>query len=295
MSDSEAGQRSNLPDVSVIVPAFNCERIIAECLDSILASEYPQDRFEVLCIDNASTDGTARVVDRYRESVTVLREEKRGASAARNAGLRAASGEIVAFTDADCTVDRHWLRNLIEPVRIGSASAAGGKILARPGANAIELFGELLHNHERAIRHSRPPYLISMNMAAPLDLLRSLDGFDERWLRAQDVDLSLRMLKAGVRFAYAEDAVIFHRNRSTLRELARLGYLHGVYRPALFQVHRDVVEEYRRSRDTAPPFAESAPAAEQLNPWRIRLYRAIFETGRKSGELRGRSIRRTFE
>jgi glycosyltransferase involved in cell wall biosynthesis len=290
MSPAKIAAEDRQTGVSVIVPAYNCERWIRSCLDSILASEYPRELLEVICVDNASTDRTPEILQDYGASVTVIRETKRGASAARNAGLRAASGPLVAFTDADCIVDAGWLGRIVEPLRKGVADAAGGRIRARPGAGPVERFGELIHDHSKAITQSRPPYLITMNMSAPLELLRSVGCFEERWMRLQDVDLSFRMLAAGGRFAYAGDAVVYHHNRDTLPALAREGFLHGYLRPKFFEVHDDFINSYREKHPVREfcPQPERPPAAEGLEPWRIALYRTVFNAGKKAGKIRGR-------
>ncbi len=290
MSPVEIAQENRQPGVSVIVPAYNCERWIRSCLDSILASGYPRELMEVICVDNTSTDSTPEILEDYRASVTIVRESKPGASAARNAGLRAASGPLVAFTDADCIVDPGWLLHIVEPVRQGVADAAGGMIRARPGADPVELFGELIHDHEKAITQSRPPYLITMNMSASLELLRSVGCFEERWMRLQDVDLSFRLLAAGGRFTYAPEAVVYHHNRDTLPALAREGFLHGYLRPRFFKVHGEFIRSYREKHpvQNLSPRLETPGAAGRLKPWRIALYRTVFEAGRKAGEIRGR-------
>jgi glycosyltransferase involved in cell wall biosynthesis len=88
-----------MPAVSVVIPAYNVQRFIRQALDSVLAQSY-QD-FEVLVIDDGSTDGTAEIAAEYGEPVRVLRQENAGPSAARNHGVREARGDFVAFLDAD--------------------------------------------------------------------------------------------------------------------------------------------------------------------------------------------------
>ena len=100
---------------SVIVPVFNGADTIGECLASLLALDYPPSGFEIVVVDNGSTDGTAAVVAGLGGRVRLLHEPVRGASAARNRGVRAARGRLVAFTDADCAVEPHWLARLVEP------------------------------------------------------------------------------------------------------------------------------------------------------------------------------------
>jgi hypothetical protein len=100
------------PFVSIIVPVYNGSRSIDALLTSLLALDYPADRCEILIVDNKSTDDTCERVQRY--PVTLLEEtEIQSSYAARNRGIRAAKGGIIAFTDADCVADPDWLRNLL--------------------------------------------------------------------------------------------------------------------------------------------------------------------------------------
>src|SRR5262245_61536984 len=103
--------------VSVIVPVFNGEKTLAACVESLLALKYPANDLELIVVDNASTDRTAEILALYRDRIRVVSENERGPAAARNNGLRAATHEIVAMTDADCVVDCDWLRFLVEPLQ----------------------------------------------------------------------------------------------------------------------------------------------------------------------------------
>lgn len=94
---------STLPRVSAVIPVFNGERFVAEALDSVLGQEYPA--LELIVVDDGSTDGTAAVLDRYGDRIRRFRQSNAGSGAARNRGLRLATGEYLAFLDSD---DR-WL------------------------------------------------------------------------------------------------------------------------------------------------------------------------------------------
>ena len=103
---------SNWPFISVVVPVYNEADDIEELILSLLALDYPADRHEIIIIDNGSTDNTLQIIKKY--PVTLLEErEKRGASAARNKGIRQAKGEIIAFIDADCVATSDWLKKLV--------------------------------------------------------------------------------------------------------------------------------------------------------------------------------------
>src|SRR5213594_664427 len=90
---------SVLPYVSVIIPVFNGERYIRQTIESVLAQTY--NNFEILVIDDGSTDGTAGIVKSYENKLRYIRQPNRGASQARNQGIRLSQGKYIAFQDAD--------------------------------------------------------------------------------------------------------------------------------------------------------------------------------------------------
>jgi GT2 family glycosyltransferase len=153
----------------------------------------------------------------------------------------------------------------------------GGRILARPTAGLIEKFGEVVHNHDQAI-HGWPPYLITMNLAVPLAVLRKHGGFDERWLRSQDSEMSFRLASAGYRFAYSADAIVYHRNRSTLPELWREGYLHGRWGASLFRQYAYLAASEPEARPTIPVRLD----------WKNRALARYFKLAKRVGWVIGK-------
>ena len=98
-------------DISVVIPCYNGERYVRSCLEALLAQSYPRVRYEVIFVDNGSTDRSAEVARAY-SAVAVLGASKRGSYAARNVGVQAASGPVLAFTDSDCEVCPTWLERI---------------------------------------------------------------------------------------------------------------------------------------------------------------------------------------
>ena len=100
-----------MPEISVIVPFYNMERYIRDCIRGLLAQNYPENAYEIIMVDNNSTDASTAIV-KQQPRITLLTEKKQGAYAARNRGLAAARGSIIAFTDPDCVTDPHWLQQI---------------------------------------------------------------------------------------------------------------------------------------------------------------------------------------
>ena len=220
---------TNLAKVSVIVPVYNAEKTLEECIQSIFDLDYPKEKLEPIFVNNASTDNTVQILKKYEDKIKILSENKRGPAAARNKGLQNASGEIIAFTDSDCMVEKNWLENINPFFQDEKIGIIGGKILAKPPYNEVEKFGEFIHDHNSAINLFKPPYVITMNWASRLSVLKEMNFFNEDFIRCEDVDLSHRIYMAGYKIVYAPEAIVYHRNEKTLHGLFREGYLHGLY------------------------------------------------------------------
>lgn len=131
--------------ISVVVPFYNSEKYIIRCIDGLLNQEYPADGYELIFIDNNSTDSSADIVKRYPR-IKLITQDKRGSYAARNRGINEAAGEIIAFTDSDCVPSAGWLKeidNVMSDPGIGII--VGGYQLGRSS-----YFLSLLEDYENA-------------------------------------------------------------------------------------------------------------------------------------------------
>lgn len=207
------------PFVSVIVPVLNGEDTIKECVASLLSSSYPAERREILVVDNGSKDRTAEIVRAY--PVTLIREERPGASHARNRGVEAADGEVLAFTDADCSVSSGWLRELVRGFDDESVGGVEGETLAYPPVTPIERYQARIGSHTHQVRSSSvfAPFMPTANVAFRREVFDRIGAFDTRFPAAggEDIDFSWRFLEqTGLKLLYAPKAVVLHRHRSTV-------------------------------------------------------------------------------
>ncbi|MGH7265870.1 MAG: glycosyltransferase, partial [Candidatus Rokuibacteriota bacterium] len=217
-----------LPYVSVVVPARNAARTLAECLRSLMRLDYPEARREVLVVDNGSTDGTPDVVRRF--PVARLGEPRRGPSHARNRGIEASRGEIVAFTDADCVVSTRWLRSLTAGFADRDVSAVAGEVLAYPPHSWAEYYmARRRRSWQRTALHAAWPYMVTANVAFHRRTFERIGLFDPRFPTGQDQDFGWRFLRAGLALRYASAAVVYHRHRAGPRDffVQQLGWARG--------------------------------------------------------------------
>ncbi len=231
--------------VSVIVPVYDAENTLESCIESLLTLEYPKKSLEIIFINNNSTDSSANILNEYKDKIRILEETKKGASAARNKGIKESIGHIIAFTDSDCIVDKNWLKNIISPFFESDNELIGvvaGKIKTMKPCNYIALSGDLIHDHHKAVNYEIP-YAISMNWASRKDVLNNVGLFDEDFIRAQDSELSLRIFKSGYKLLYNENAVVYHKNPDSFRGLYRKGYLSGFYGRKVFEKHKEFINQ----------------------------------------------------
>ena len=97
-------------NISIIVPVYNTSNYVERCMTALLEQDYPRDHYEIIAVDNGSSDDSRQRLSRY--PVLVIDEPRRGSYAARNAGVRASSGRLLAFTDSDCAPCKGWLRTI---------------------------------------------------------------------------------------------------------------------------------------------------------------------------------------
>jgi GT2 family glycosyltransferase len=281
---------NDYPTVAVVIPVFNGRLTIEACLESLFKQDYPSEKYEIVVVDNASTDGTPGLLKRYQDRITLLSEPTRGPSAARNRGVRETSAELIAFIDADCMADAQWLRLLLHPLETPDVGISGGKILSKRPCNAVEKFGEKIHDHQKAIEVYKPPYAISMNWASPRKVLLEAGLYDEAFIRCEDVDLSMRIRQLGYELVYQPDAITYHRNESNLFGLFREGFQHGLWAVRLIREHHAPIKGLGHRRFNLKSYkAIGANLVDAVfgKQREVAGCQAVFDIGKKTGKIAG--------
>lgn len=221
--------------VSVVVPVFNRAADIERCIEALLLQDYPA--YEIIVVDNGSTDGTREVVSRY--PATLLVEPHRNPYRARNRGIRAAAGEIIAFTDSDCAPAPTWLSRLVEAYDCEAIAGVGGSLSSLPPTTLVETFLalgrlQIVEGNHRADMQ-RDPYIFlsggmgSANMSYRRSVFDALGGFDERYERfCGSYDFCWRVQQAGYRVVYEPAAHVQHHMRSSVRAMCRQFFEFGI-------------------------------------------------------------------
>jgi glycosyltransferase involved in cell wall biosynthesis len=230
-----------LPFVSVVIPVLNGERTLPGLLSAISRDDYPEDRREILVVDNASTDATPDILRDAR--VTSLHERRRGAARARNRGIAASRGEIVAFTDVDCLPATGWLRALVAGFRDEGIGGVAGEILPFPPKTAAERYAARIRHlsPERYLRRPIFPFAVIANLAFRREVFDTVGLLDPNSPRGgESTDFCTRFLRAsGLRLALAREAVVLHRHRATGASFLRQQWNYGRGHAFLYMKYRE--------------------------------------------------------
>jgi hypothetical protein len=222
------------PKATVVIAAYNAASTLSECLSSIRELNYPD--YETVVVDDGSTDATSEIAN--QSGVRTIRVEHQGLAAARNTGVDAASGEVVAFIDADARADRDWLYHLVEAISRRDAAAAAGPNFAPDPQSARAAAMAAAPGLPREVRagDDRLAQLCGCNMAITRAALLKVGGFDPMFTSAgDDVDLSWRLAASGETLAYAPGAVVIHERRATLAAYLRQQRGYGIGEGLLFR------------------------------------------------------------
>ena len=219
------------PVVSVIIPVYNDADGLRTCLQALAGQHYPRDRFEVIVVDNNSVQDIARVCAAF-ERVHYPHEQRPGSYAARNKGLSCATGQILAFTDADCIPDAAWLRSGVAALKEG-ADIVGGRVQLfseAPGSPGLAARYEMAHElrNETLIPHHN--FAVTANLFTTRAVMNAVGDFDASLASGGDHEWGVRATSQGFDLQYASRAVVLHPTRSlgsVIRKAVRVAK--GIY------------------------------------------------------------------
>ena len=204
------------PRISVVVCSYNGSRTIRECLEGLKRVEYPD--FEVIVVDDGSSDGTGEIASEY--DVRLIQTENRGLSSARNTGMKAATGEIIAYTDDDAIPDPEWLTYLAHAFQTSGHAAIGGPNIAPAhGGLVAECVARSPGNPMHVLLSDEvAEHIPGCNFAVRKSALEAIDGFDAQFsIAGDDVDACWRLQERGWTLGFAPGAMVWHRRRDSLK------------------------------------------------------------------------------
>jgi glycosyltransferase involved in cell wall biosynthesis len=234
-----------LPKVSVVIPIYNGEADLPKLISCLLAQTYPKDQVEYLLVDNNSGDRTFALLQQAAENSSIIirpqsENQIQSSYAARNAGIRAATGDIIAFTDADCRPQPEWLLALIAPFINEDVVIVAGEVVALPGKTLLEQHADRQEtlSQKHTLAHSFCPYGQTANLAIRRQTFEKVGLFRPYLTSGGDADICWRILRQNIgRLEFAPNAVVKHRHRATFKELERQWRRYGRSNRYLHELH----------------------------------------------------------
>jgi glycosyltransferase involved in cell wall biosynthesis len=265
--------------VTVVIPAANEERFVGACLRSVQDQDY--DALQIIVVDGASTDGTADVVRaRMAEDprIELLRNPRRNIPSSLNMAVAQARGRWLVRVDSHSTVEPTYVRTAVERLREGTWGGVGGRkdgVGRTPAGRAIAVamasrlgVGNSTYHHGTATQEvDHLPF-----GAYPLEVVRSLGGWDERLTANEDFEFDLRLRRAGLRLLFEPRMVIRWHCRQSIADLYRQYHRYGKGKVDVAWLHPDSLHP----RHIAPPaFVAYAALGLLLSARRPRRWLAL--------------------
>lgn len=217
---------------SLIIPAYNAEKTIALCLESALNQSLSREEYEIIVVDDGSTDKTPEIVKRH--PVRLIQQENQGPAAARNKGANEAKGDILVFTDSDCELDFDFLKRIVSPIEDdpeivgvqGSYKTKQKEFMAQFGQVEIET------RYKRMAKNKYIDFIGTYAAAYKKDIFQKYGGFDTGFPLAsgEDAEFSYRLSEKGNKMVFNPEAFVYHKHPHTLREYLRVKYWRAYWR-----------------------------------------------------------------
>ena len=225
-------------EISVVLPTYNRKESLRECLDSLFLQDFPREAYEVIVVDDGSTDGTGGIIKAgfpcRGVNLIYVRQDHKGVSAASNLGIRYSQGRIIGFTEDDCVVPSDWIRKIVYFHHRYEDLAIQGRITNCYQDNLIAIL-------EQTLNDAYLPYVLdevngnryitlfsSGNSSFKMEIFQNYGvRFNENLVICEDVDLSNQLIAKGLRILYIEEIAVKHKHRVNISSFVKKHFFDG--------------------------------------------------------------------
>lgn len=234
----------SFPMVSIIIPVKNRPNDIKNCIEALLALDYPSEKIEITVVDDGSTDNTIAVIEQYPVNVILLRKNRQ-APFCRNLAAKKAKGKYLAFIDSDCIAGKSWLQELLPVFKNPSVGAVGGLVDSTFQEKKLDRYEKVKSslNMGKQFRCSNKTdltfYVPSCNLLVRKKAFQQVGGFKEHFIVGEDVDLCWRMQEAGFQIEYQPVGKVCHKHRNQIVSFCLRRFDYGTSEPVLQKEHTE--------------------------------------------------------
>jgi len=223
-------------EFSVIIPAYNAEKTINDCLQALLSQSLPKAQYEIILVDDGSTDATADIANPY--PIIYYRQENQGPAAARNTGAHQAKGNIILFTDADCVPDYYWIQEMVSPL-LSDKGISGVKGAYKTHQKSLTAGFAQAEFEDRFALLKKSTFIDMVDTysaAFKKDVFLDAGGFDPSFPVAnnEDTELSYRLVSKGHLFVFNPNAFVYHTHPDTLKKYLKIKFWRGFWRVIVY-------------------------------------------------------------
>jgi len=222
---------------SVVIPAYNASDTLRDCLDALIKQSIPKEEYEIIVVDDGSTDDTDKISREY--PVKYIKQANHGPASARNRGAKEAQGDKLLFTDSDCIPDFNWLEEMTQPFQDSTVSAVKGSYKTKQRSLTARFAQiEFEERYELLKRVTHIDMVDTYSAAFQKAVFFQAGGFDQSFPVAnnEDTDLSYKLSAMGLKMVFAPEAVVYHlRHPASPDRYFKQKFWRGYWRTVVYQ------------------------------------------------------------
>ncbi|MFH1545302.1 MAG: glycosyltransferase [archaeon] len=227
--------------ISVIIPTFNAEKTIKDCINSILKQKINEE-IELIVVDDGSNDRTREILKSFGGKAKLIEQKHKGPAAARNNGAKNAKGEIILFTDSDCVVGENWVDEMSKPLKEKEAVGVQGSYKTEQKeliARFIQI--EIEERYGKMKKEKYIDFIGSYSAAYWKAVFQEFGGFNESFSIAsgEDPELSYRISEKGLKMVFNPGAIVYHTHPTSMLQYFKIKFFRGYWRVLLYRKHKE--------------------------------------------------------
>jgi len=241
-------KKQSYKKVSVIIPTYNESKNIKNCLNALLNQSYPKDKYEIIVVDDGSEDSTGEIIKKeFGDKVKFIKQERQGAGAARNNGVKMAKGEIIIFIDADCIATYNWIEEMVKLFTYQEIIGVQGAYSTYQQSIIAQFCQiEFEERYDRLKKKKYIDFVGSFSAAFQKEFFIKIGGFKTDFKMNEDVNLSYRIIKKGGKLAFNPNAIVYHLHPDTLIKYLKTKLWRGYWRIQVYKEfqHKIISDDY---------------------------------------------------